>query len=269
MNLMRVALAIAGLTACSTHLVDPQACATLLELNLGTRIAVSEIHGPIRLSTLGGEQERILITGNVNAQDWAPERDRLVYVDDRGSLEYALSVTDTFAVTQQLPVPLRSTWPVWSRDGWIYFFTQTNQPPQIRRIRPDGTGLSPSFVIGRFPAPAPDGLRFAYTESGKIWTFNLTTGVSTPVTDADAIALRWSPDGNWIGYIERGQTTIVRPDGAGKQVIGPGSVGGISWSPDACFVLGGSQSRPMVVIDPRDGLFLDLSVIGLYPAWRP
>jgi hypothetical protein len=64
-----------------------------------------------------------------------------------------------------------------------------------------------------------------------ISTFDLTTGVSTSVMDADAIALRWSPDGNWIGYIEGGRATIVRSDGKGRQVVGPTEVGGISWSP--------------------------------------
>jgi hypothetical protein len=81
--------------------------------------------------------------------------------------------------------------------------------------------------------------------------------------------LRWSPDGAWIAYIEGGQTMIVRPDGTGKRAVGPGGIGAISWSPNACFVLGGSQVRQMVVIDPRDGSFLDLPVVGLYPAWRP
>jgi Tol biopolymer transport system component len=272
MNLLRFALAGACLTACFKSPVegplDPQACSALGDLNLGARIAISQLHGPIRLSTLNGDPERILITGNVNAQDWSPARDRLVYVDDRGNDEYALSVTDTFAVSQPLPVPLRSTWPVWSLDGWIYFFTQTDQPPEIRRIRPNGTGLSASLVVGRFPAPSPDGLRFAYFGSGKIWTFNLATSVSSPVTDANAIALRWSPDGSWIGYIENGQTTIVRPDGSEKRAIGPGSVGGISWSPDGCFVLAGSQTRSMLVI-AQHGSFLDLPLTGLYPAWRP
>src|SRR5690349_21721879 len=89
------------------------------------RIAVSALHGPIRLSTLTGRPEHAIVGGNVNAQDWSPRGDRLVYVDDRGNGEYALSVADTFGVSTRLPVPLRSTWPVHSLDGrWIYFFTQ-------------------------------------------------------------------------------------------------------------------------------------------------
>ena len=42
------------------------------------RIAVSALHGPLRLSTLAGEDERAILVGNVNAQDWSPTGDRLV-----------------------------------------------------------------------------------------------------------------------------------------------------------------------------------------------
>jgi hypothetical protein len=250
--------------------VSSQACTAPSELNPGAvRIAVSLIHGPIRLSTLCGTPEHVVVTGDVNAQDWSPERDRLVYVDERAGGEYALSVTDTVGNTAELPVPLRSTWPVWSKDNWIYFFTQNDLPPQIRRIRQDGTNLSASLVTGRFPAPAPDGQRFAYTGNDGIYIYNLSNNTSSFVTAASAIALRWSPDGNFIGYVENGYTTIVQPDGTGKRIVGPSGVGAIAWSPDSRWILAGSQFTNLQLINLSNGTFTTLTVPGLYVSWKP
>jgi hypothetical protein len=237
------------------------------------RIAVSALHGPIRLSTLAGAPEHAIIEGNVNAQDWSPGGDRLVYVDDRGNGEYALSVADTFGRTTRLPVPMRSTWPQHSRDGrWIYFFTQDDRPPQVYRIAPDGTGLQ-HLLLGSFPAPAPDGTRIAITVEDGIWVGDPLTrdGWVVQNTTSDAFATRWSPDGRWIAYRQRGGGVIlIRPDGTGKRTISAPPIGGLSWSPDGSWILGGNvDGGPLQLIDTRTDGARFLSVRGVYPAWKP
>lgn len=235
------------------------------------RIAVSNINGPIRLSTVTGTPERILIPGIVNAQDWAPSGDRLVYVDDRGSGEYALSITDTLGNAVQLPVPLRSTWPQYSHDGaWIYFFTQNNQPPRIMRIRPDGSGLQ-DLMAGRFPSASPDGTRIAAVLDNGIWVGNPVTQIGSIVPNTTSgIALRWSPDGQWLAYRSGISVVIIRPDGSGKRVIPASSVGGLSWSPDSRYLLSGSgDASQLQLIDTNDDSSILLPVTGVYPAWKP
>jgi hypothetical protein len=238
------------------------------------RIAVSALHGPIRLSTLRGFPERSVILGNVNAQDWSPGGDRLVYVDDRGNGEYALSVTDTLGGTLQLPVPARSTWPQYSRDGrWIYFFTQDDHPPHVYRIAPDGTDLQP-LMPGAFPAPHPDGSRIAITVGAGVWVGDplARVGSVVPGSPPSAIATRWSPDGLWLAYRDRrgGGITIVRPDGTGRRMIPAPPIGGLSWSPDGTWLLGGNvDGGPLQLIDTRTDEARWLPEEGVYPAWRP
>jgi WD40 repeat protein len=236
------------------------------------RIAVSALHGPIRLSTLTGVDERAVIVGNVNAQDWSPTGDRLVYVDDRGGGEYALSITDTLGSTRQLPVPMRSTWPQYSPDGrWIYFFTQDDRSRRVYRIAPDGTNLQDLFP-GSFPSPAPDGT-IAITTGEGVWVGDPVSGIGTvvPNTTAGAFATRWSPDGAWIAYRDRdGGITLIRPDGTAKRSIPAPPIGGLSWSPDGNWLLGGNvDGEPLQLIDLRTDAARFLPVHGVYPAWRP
>lgn len=249
----------------------PATCA-LSQINLAaTRIAVSALHGPIRLSTLSGSPERVLKTGDVNAQQWSPAGNRLVYVDERPGGEYALSVMDTLGNAQQLPVPLRSTWPAWSRDDWIYFFTQNNDPPRIYRIRPDGSNMSGVLATGRFPAPAPDGRRFAYrTDDGRIMIQDLQSGTASQLAVARfSINLRWSPTTDEIAFIEDGDVVLLRPDGFSKRLAGVPGAGAISWSSDGCFILSGSQFTNLAVLSPDENASLLLGVSGLYTAWKP
>ncbi len=243
-------------------------------MSASTRIAVSALHGPIRLSTLTGVDERVLILGNVNAQDWSPKGDRLVYVDDRGDFTYGLSVTDTLGSTRQLPVPLSSSWPQYSADGqWIYFVV--NDRNQVERIHPDGTGLQP-LRAGTRPAPAPDNQRIALSAASGIWVGDPVTGVGSIVPNTTAAeAVRWSPDGSWIAYRERGggRIVVIHPDGTGMVTYPADYIGGVAWSPDSKQILAGSGGADgsggnLQLIDRATGEVAALPVIGVYPAWR-
>ncbi len=249
-----------ALLACSSSPSAPSA--------RSTRIAVSALHGPIRLSTLTGADERVLILGNVNAPDWSPKGDRLVYVDDRGSGNYALSTTDTLGNSKQLPVPLSSSWPQYSADGqWIYFVV--NDLAQVGRIHPDGTGLI-MLRPGTRPAPAPDNQRIAMSAGTGIWVGDPVTGVGGMVPNTTlAEAVRWSPDGNWIAYREYNgaRIVVIHPDGTGKVSYPADYIGGVAWSPDSKKILAGSGAN-LQLIDRDSGTVSTLPVTGVYPAWR-
>lgn len=234
------------------------------------RIAISNINGPIRLITLTGVPERVLIGGVVNAQDWAPDGSRLVYVDDRGNGEYALSTTDTLGTAVQLPVPLRSTWPQYSHDGqWIYFFSQNDQPPRVYRIRPNGTGLE-NLMGGRFPSPSPDGTRIAVSLENGIWVGNPVTQIGGVVPNTSFGApVRWSPSGQWIAYRAGGTIIVIRPDGTGKRIIQSSDIGGLAWSPDARYLLSGGRDQLQLIDTQAGDAVTGIPVTGVYPAWKP
>lgn len=70
----------------------------------------------------------------------------------------------------------------------------------------------------------------------------------------DAIAQSWSPDGEWIAYIDRdGDAHIIRPDGTDGRRIGPQySYGwGLDWSPDSQWLLTGTMDGYPVLISIR------------------
>jgi TolB protein len=117
-----------------------------------------------------------------------------------------------------------------------------NQPRQIAASTTNGDNVeNPSF--------SPDGAKVVFTQrttvendtqrSTGLWIVDLTTGQLTSLVKADSGAYdgAWSPDGNWIAYIQRDGTNndlwVVPASGGqptkltdGKQLASP------VWSPD-------------------------------------
>jgi TolB protein len=235
------------------------------------RIVVSALHGPIRLSTVTGTDEKVILTGDVNAPDWAPSGDKIVYVSDWGGGEYGLNLTDTLGANVRLPVPLRSTWPQYSADGqWIYFFTQTSQPPRVYRIRPSGQDLQ-DLIQGSHPAPAPSGNRIAMMTPAGVWIGDPSTGAGAAVPNTESgSSLRWSPDGEWLAYRATG-IVLIRPDGSGKRVLGTDPLGSLSWSRDSRWILAGSGGPLYLIGGMTAGVpvVTTLPVAGVYPDLKP
>ncbi len=239
-----------------------------------TRFAVSDYYAALYLRNLTGAEQKQLVGGLTFGPVWSPTGDRIVYWTGSG-----LAVTDTLGSTLNLPTPglYYAGWPAYSADGsWIYFEGSSyGGGDQIYRVHPDGSGMEallPGGTRGYSPAPSPDGTRVAFASGGvlvkTLGSARIDTVLAAPY--AGLSSLRWSPDGQWLAYLDNSSLAVVlvHPDGTERRTI-PGDVGGaLTWSPDSRWlVVGGPAS--MSLIDPSLGIGYRLGVRGYYPAWRP
>ena len=131
---------------------------------------------------------------------------------------------------------------------WVYFGLQ-----EIRRMRPDGTGLEdilvdpPAGVLYRWPDPSPSGDRIAYAryqndlpaairDDLQILDLGTMSVTSLGVLAQDS---QWSPADDWIAYrTPESELRLIRPDGTGDRPVEIGvDPGYFSWSPDGRFLL--------------------------------
>lgn len=179
------------------------------------------------------------------------------------------------------------TTPVFSRDGaWIYFTGRPNhQNGQIWRVRPDGTGaeaIGPAvtyYDLDTQPAPSPDGTRVAFatnrTDFNTLYLRILTLS-NGAVFDPGVrgSSPRWSPEGQWIAYMDDQTLKVMRPDGSGQRVLA--NVGGfayvrqiLNWSPDSKWIIVG-RAAGLVIVDATTGAMLPIpgSAQLASPVWR-
>ncbi len=181
-----------------------------------------------RLTHDGGDERRPAIAGS-----------ELLYVDgDRRLVHMDLATGKTERLT--LPGTGYQDQPAWLADGGFlyvhYRVLPTDQSSIWRCRRTPGGGwlipqpLFPSSANRLFPAPAPDGRRFAFTEAFRtpeglheeIGIGTLDDPVVTLVTDFGADTLRpaWSPDGTRLLLCSNrsGSYDIWLLDLAGNQI---------------------------------------------------
>ena len=176
-------------------------------------------------------------------------------------------------------------------DGSILVFAlrSTNPSTGVWRVAVDGTISLVAAVSASGMASgdiAPDGSKFAYvsrnasdgTNSLHVLTF--ATGADVIVT-RDARAPRWSRQSDRLVYLipkNVGGTTgfpaVVQADGSNMRQLGTYEVNhGLSWSPDAQYIIGSSSPSNNVyqlrLMRVSDGLSLLLPVAPYRePDWR-
>ena len=122
----------------------------------------------------------------------------------------------------------------------------------------------------------------AFVKWQRMFVRNLTTGVTTMLSNNQAAAPVWSPTGEWIMYGQAysdpgfsGPLRLIHPDGSADHVLIVGAYHpGGTWSPDGRYVIGyraeGDINR-MELIDVAAGARLPLifkDKAWFAPSWR-
>jgi hypothetical protein len=231
-----------------------------------TVVPVARIAYRGSLTDLTGNSRKQVYDSGTAILDWSPTRDRILFLGtSRG-----LSVGDTLGHASVIAADTPGV-AEWSRDGaWIYFRADTT----IYRVHPDGTGRERVFgARSAFSfSLSPDGGRLVYLGgTGYVPTIrDLGTGNSAVLPNANEYAriVRWSPDGQWIAYVDGSFIVkLIHPDGTAKREFPrniPASAS-LSWSSDSRWVLGDARS----LYDTITGAAYHLSGPSTYAAWRP
>jgi hypothetical protein len=124
----------------------------------------------------------------------------------------------------------------------------------LRRLSPDGVGVTVSDLFGPGASWSPDGTQVAfsafdgstngYSQTSRAYVVDVAGGEATPITadSTNMTSARWSPSGEWIAYDADGardrNVWLVRPDGSeAHQATSFFGACCAVWSPDSAFLL--------------------------------
>jgi Tol biopolymer transport system component len=163
--------------------------------------------------------------------------------------------------------------------------------PNIYSVRIDGSDRKLLVENATRPAYSPDGTKLAYRGYGVgnegVFVANADGSdpysVSSRIVGSDGPS--WSPDGNRLAFVSRGDIVVARADGSGERVIAAfgsrSDQSAMRWSPDGRLVAFVHRAiyrpfRSSIVVARADGSGLHVigksrrSVRALHSlAWRP
>jgi TolB protein len=191
----------------------------------------------------GANREELATLNVLSGQtvSWSPD----------GSTVAAISTTyDIYAVPldgsaptnlTNTPSPASEGQPAWSPLGNKIVYLNANK---LWTMNADGSGKQELTPSGSRPTWAPDGASVVYqaVQDGydEVMTVTLDGGEPMALTDDGPNTYpSWSPDGEFVGYIQsQGSSPVVkyvvtmRPNGTGKETFSvSGNVDNLSWSP--------------------------------------
>ena len=193
----------------------------------------------------------------------------------------SLVITDTLGTNQRFVIDTAVFHDAFqiavaAHTGLLYFYSPSNSLALsgIFRSNADGSGAAYLFS-GVQPAPSPDGSHVAYIEPGSDGVLDvrdLNTGhVITIATGA--ARPKWSPTGEKVAFAGDLETDIhvVSADGTASRIFATDGAEGVSWSPDAQWLVVSGALAGLKLIRVSDGEVLPIPGTStlLEPAWRP
>ena len=244
-----------------------------------------------KVSTRGGESQQ-LTRGEEAFFDWyphwSPDGKRIAFASTRGDEAHIWTIAadggePTRITAQGLGLPITSCAPSWSPDGRSIAYTaRVDDNTDIYVIAVDGSEarrITHHPTFDRLPGWSPDGSELIFSsnrdrdgdeedeEGGYLWTIGVDGGDAHPLDVVPHASQwgRWSPDGRWLAY----QTREESSTNAGMWIVAAGggepipvatldSLGGWTpqWSPDGekiAYTSGFTRAGRLAVIPVEGG----------------
>jgi TolB protein len=197
------------------------------------------------------------------APRWSPEGERIVYVGEGSSGQLYVMRADGTGVRRVTHDGWDYNYPAWSPNGRRIVFVRGNASGYgIWAMNVNGTGLRRLTDVPSDASPAwsPDGSMIAFQRfvdgvGIAIWLMDadggnqvqLTTPLTTSITEQNDLRPDWSPSGDWIAFERRfgrldcdpndcartSDVYVTRSDGTGlRRLTKSGNNNEPRWSPD-------------------------------------
>jgi Tol biopolymer transport system component len=190
-----------------------------------------------------------------------------------------LNLSDT-STTEVMPDGKNAPYPTMTEWTWLSVMNADGSSPKTLAKVSTGqfslrteTSWSPDGIHLVAPIYMPNnfGLAVIDTSTGSVQAITYAVGQNgDKLTRQEDTYPRWSPAGNWIAFIRRGDVYVVKPDGTSlTNLTADGTINAIAWSPDGSR-LAFSADHYLGVINP-DGTNL-IRISNIQPgfmSWSP
>jgi Tol biopolymer transport system component len=235
----------------------------------------------LRVTDLATGTSKVVAT-NVGSYGWSPDGGHLVYADLNGAIWTTPASSPN--PTRLSPNGSGDSLPAWSPQGDKIAFLSNKR---VYVMNSDGTGRLPLSDLptdATTPTWAPDGTRLAFVENDpnaiyqghsawSVWIVNTDGTNLHKLSDGNYIS--WSPDGNYIFFVDGVQLIVEHPDGSGRHPLFSGTVSNtlVDWTPDSRTLAvssHGPDGDALYAVSVSDGTYHLLSPAsehGSAPTW--